>query len=373
MSYDPAIHHRQSIRLKGHDYAGGGMYFVTICAHRAAGNIFAPPPVKAMIAREWESAAASVGADQQGRHKACPYMAAAPASVGAGLVSALSPEHNVCPEASPMSAQACEGRHKACPYVIMPDHFHALIRLPAGEKSLGDVICAFKSRVMHEYIAGVKQGQFRRFPGNLWHRNYYEMIVRDAEAEENIGRYIRLNPWRCVMAFEGGLRGIGNPTLWHARKMGVLASRGGMPGDVALPAAADDAVWFGGFHSPAERAVFDRLLAEHRPVIWCPAWGLGGVGAGLVSALPGTDTRPAPARADTRPAPTILTALEQNRLLILEMTEHDGTLASAAARNRFVLEQADTLWLPHVTPGGMIDRLVKEMRVQEKVLNYAMP
>ena len=39
--YDPRIHHRQSIRLKGHDYAGGGLYFVTTCAHRDAGEIFA--------------------------------------------------------------------------------------------------------------------------------------------------------------------------------------------------------------------------------------------------------------------------------------------------------------------------------------------
>ena len=28
MPYDPAIHHRQRIRLKGHNYAGGGIYFV---------------------------------------------------------------------------------------------------------------------------------------------------------------------------------------------------------------------------------------------------------------------------------------------------------------------------------------------------------
>ncbi|MDA3927058.1 MAG: hypothetical protein PF904_20475 [Kiritimatiellae bacterium] len=31
MKYDPDIHHRQSIRLQGHDYAQAGYYFVTIC------------------------------------------------------------------------------------------------------------------------------------------------------------------------------------------------------------------------------------------------------------------------------------------------------------------------------------------------------
>jgi 3-oxoacyl-[acyl-carrier protein] reductase len=32
MSYDPEIHHRKSIRLRGYDYSVPGRYFVTICA-----------------------------------------------------------------------------------------------------------------------------------------------------------------------------------------------------------------------------------------------------------------------------------------------------------------------------------------------------
>ena len=145
IKYDPKIHHRRSIRLKGHDYAGGGLYFVTICAHRNAGNIFAAEDVRGMVAREWGIA------------------------VGTGLVPALSRKM---------------GRHKACPYVIMPDHFHALVRIGRGDKSLGDVVGAFKSRVVREYIAGVKAGRWPRFPGKIWHRNYYEMIVRSVEAEK---------------------------------------------------------------------------------------------------------------------------------------------------------------------------------------------
>ena len=31
MKYDPEIHHRRSIRLKGYDYSQTGMYFITIC------------------------------------------------------------------------------------------------------------------------------------------------------------------------------------------------------------------------------------------------------------------------------------------------------------------------------------------------------
>jgi putative transposase len=36
MAYDPEIHHRKSIRLRGYDYSGSGRYFVTICAQEKA-------------------------------------------------------------------------------------------------------------------------------------------------------------------------------------------------------------------------------------------------------------------------------------------------------------------------------------------------
>ncbi|CAK8713892.1 Transposase IS200-like domain-containing protein [Candidatus Electronema halotolerans] len=33
MSYNPDIHHRRSIRLRGYDYSQAGVYFVTLCTH----------------------------------------------------------------------------------------------------------------------------------------------------------------------------------------------------------------------------------------------------------------------------------------------------------------------------------------------------
>ena len=47
-------------------------------------------------------------------------------------------------------------------------------------------------------------------------------------------------------------------------------------------------------------------------------------------------------------------------MLILEMRDVSGDLAAAEARNRFVIEHADALFTPHVTPGGMLDRLLNE-------------
>lgn len=40
--YNPLIHHRKSIRLKGYDYSKAGLYFITICCQNRAclfGNV----------------------------------------------------------------------------------------------------------------------------------------------------------------------------------------------------------------------------------------------------------------------------------------------------------------------------------------------
>jgi hypothetical protein len=310
MSYDPAKHHRRSIRLKGHDYAGGGVYFVTICAHR-------------------EMVAAMGGA---------PFGSL----VGATCVSPVRPARRIMEEEWFRSGEI---RDDVFPgeFVVMPDHFHGLIRIEKGKSELGNVIGAFKAavtrrfrrgdthvahpHVAHPHVAHPQVAQLR-----LWHRNYYERIVRSEQAERNITEYIRMNPWRCVQELGDGLRGMGNPALWTREKTGVLCSRGA-PKIGRLPEAE---VYFGGWHSPKEKEIFDWLLKQGRRVIACPAWGIE------KSAF----------------APGVRQALEDNRMLILEMRDTAGNLEAAESRNRFVIENADTLYTPHVSQGGMLERLL---------------
>ena len=45
-------------------------------------------------------------------------------------------------------------------------------------------------------------------------------------------------------------------------------------------------------------------------------------------------------------------------MLILEMENADGNLAAAEERNRFVIENSDELWVPYVSTGGMLSRLI---------------
>lgn len=309
--YDPDIHHRRSIRLKEHDYSGGGLYFVTLCAHRNAGNIFTPPDVKKMVGHVWESATA----------------------VGAPLMGAPNPK-----PPAPLSRIGA-----LPPYIVMPDHFHALIRIEKDSISLGEVIGAFKSRVVHEYIAGVKAGKWPRFHEKIWQRNYYERIVRDAGAEIKIADYIRMNPWKCISHFGDGLRGIGNPNLLNSPTLGILCSRT-IPSDCNLEPPEADGAFISGFHSPPEKEILETLLRRNAKLICCPAWGI-----------------------DTMRIPEIwLPALEQNRMLILEtgapIKDAPTGLAAAEHRNQFILRTADRTWIPHATPGGMIDRLVREVK-----------
>jgi len=329
MVYDPEKHHRRSIRLKGHDYAGGGTYFVTLCAHRefvraAGGKPF--EPMKELIEERMRITAEKSPGMQWGES------------------------------------------------VIMPDHFHALIRIRKGANlSLGNLIGGFKAAISREWRKRIKSeegeegeegeaggegaaGRARTggiYPAPLhpplhpaldfriWHRNYYEMIVRSAEAEEKIAEYIKMNPWKCVQNFGNGLRGIGNPALWNAEKLGVLCSRNA-PHIGTLP---DAAVYFGGWHSPKEKEILDWLLKKGKQIIACPAWGI---------------ERAASVRAISI---SPLQALQNNRMLILEMRNQEGDLAAAEQRNRFVIENADALFTPHVTPGGMLDRLLKEQKI----------
>jgi hypothetical protein len=222
-------------------------------------------------------------------------------------------------------------------FVVMPDHFHGLIRIEKGKSALGNVIGAFKASVSRR----LRRGDTHVAPTvpppediRIWHRNFYERIVRDAEAEANIARYIRMNPWRCVQELDDGLRGIGNPALWNGEKLGVLCSRGA-PRLGHLPEAD---IYFSGWHSPKEKEILAWLLENGRRVIACPAWGI----------------------EKSAYDPAMLRALEENRMLLLEMRDVSGNLAAAEARNRFVIEKADALFTPHVTPGGMLERLLQE-------------
>jgi len=178
MKYDPRLHHRQSIRLRGYDYTNAGMYFITLCVQERLflfGNIINYQmqlnSAGQMLLRTWEG----IGETYPG---------------------------------------VATDR-----FVIMPNHMHGIIVLLAGQLGPGpvpseqrckvlaadppveqtplyDVIKRFKTYTATLYREGVRGEGWQPYAGKLWQRGYYEHIIRDAKSLGEIRYYIINNPRR---------------------------------------------------------------------------------------------------------------------------------------------------------------------------------
>ena len=140
MSDRSAIHHRRSIRLQGYDYTLAGAYFVTLVSWQRE-NIFGDiranemvlNPAGEIIAEEWRRIAPTTPVDPLSNRSNLPN-GAAPGSIGA-------------------------------------------------------IIGQIKS------ITTKRINRSRNTPGaQVWQRNYYEHIIRNAEELDRIRAYINANP-----------------------------------------------------------------------------------------------------------------------------------------------------------------------------------
>ena len=161
MRYDPDIHHRRSIRLKGYDYSQSGAYFLTICT----------------------------------QNRECLFGGIENGSVclnGYGKIA----------------SETWDWLSKRYYYlqlekwVIMPNHLHGIIKINNAAcrggsrtaptptiKPLGRIIGAYKT------VSTKQINQIRNTPGiSVWQRNYYEHIIRNDDEYKRITDYIMNNP-----------------------------------------------------------------------------------------------------------------------------------------------------------------------------------
>ncbi|MCO5061347.1 MAG: transposase [Kiritimatiellae bacterium] len=324
--YDPAIHHRRSIRLRGHDYAGGGVYFLTVClADRR--------PLFGTVVN------GRMALHDAGRAAAACWQAI--------------PEH--FPQVT------------LDEWVIMPDHVHGILRIarrgmachaPAFGRpmagSLGTIIGAYKvavTRAVRGLGLACQTPPARQTPA-IWQRNYYDIIVRDPRALENIRQYIRNNPahWDTLRYGEPRFFA-GNRELLDLPMTAFLASRRrtGMACHALPRACHAPARWperpacvIGGFLSDMERDVFNACLSDGIPVVWILARGLA---------------RTMPHRVQQ--------ALDAGRLLAL--TPFDESIegfsaARAAWCNQYALHLAHNAVIGHLAPDGMLACLLADLR-----------
>lgn len=173
----------------------------------------------------------------------------------------------------------------------------------------------------------------------LWHRNYWDVIVRDEKALANIRHYIRLNPQNYEAVINvGAPRMAGNRALLDRPKLGFLASRGNAVLHGRMPVKPHEVV-LSGFLSPMERAVFKSCLEHRKPMIWVKPWGL------------------------QEETVAVRRAIEEGRLLLVSPFDDKIEVPStrrAVWCNQYVLAHCDRLVIGHLEPGGMLDCILSE-------------
>jgi putative transposase len=75
-------------------------------------------------------------------------------------------------------------------FVVMPNHIHALLMLPASPpQSLSDIVRAFKSL---SSVAAYRAGMLA--DAKLWQRGFHDHVVRDEGSIDRLREYIANNP-----------------------------------------------------------------------------------------------------------------------------------------------------------------------------------
>jgi len=157
---------RQSIRLPGYDYTGRGTYFVTLVTHR--------------------------------RSRICGIEIKGEVRLSR-IGTIMREEWMRTPTLRPLVRVYLDET------AIMPDHMHGIIHIDGCSPhevdrtqegfgrpipgSLPTIIRAFKAMVTRR----VRQERLLA-RGPVWHRNYYEHVIRDTDAYARIHRYIAAHP-----------------------------------------------------------------------------------------------------------------------------------------------------------------------------------
>jgi REP element-mobilizing transposase RayT len=189
--FDPQKHHRHSIRLQEYDYSRPGAYFVTmVTRHREPlfGDVIDGQmklnKAGEIVQWEWKNIA-----------ERFPYIILGAFVVMPNHLHGILIFHQPTVGATHLDINKGASSNTLHP-VRTGDDVNpegSPLPLPRGPKpaSLGAVIAQFKSRVTKRLW---KLPSRKGTP--VWQRNYYEHIIRNENALQNISNYINSNPSR---------------------------------------------------------------------------------------------------------------------------------------------------------------------------------
>ncbi|MBP5321532.1 MAG: hypothetical protein J6334_11150 [Kiritimatiellae bacterium] len=272
-------------------------------------------------------------------------------------------------------------------FVVMPNHFHAIVRIhfrPTNkEHHLGYLMSRFKGKT--GYIYGkMKSGMKPAAPirpaapiskggalapdigKHLWQFDYWDDLITSADELENQRRYIRENPERWSRDRFGPCTeyAYGNIDLLAAPRIAFVASQGFPAGGLRprkfcglkpaapiqpTPTGSAASVSEGGALAPAiistftsaqEREALRRALAKRRRVIAVYPQGIP---------------------PETELLPELLAACRNGFALLLSPQPPGSRLNKKTATwcNEYVLAHANEIWTGDIAEGGMLHALLK--------------
>jgi putative transposase len=206
MKYDPEIHHRRTIRLKGHDYSSTGMYFVTTCvkghecmfgcirdnvihlsdAGRVAETVWTGLPDRFPMVTLDEFVV------MPNHFHGIVVIAESAGDKGAMDMGAMNGGAMNCAPTDDIPFDHVGARFIApridTPRINAPGFNTPRFPVPATP-TLGEIIRVFKA-------VSARLIRKHHVPEFAWQRNYYERIIRDERELNNIREYIVNNPTR---------------------------------------------------------------------------------------------------------------------------------------------------------------------------------
>lgn len=241
-------------------------------------------------------------------------------------------------------------------FVVMPNHFHALLRIhqmPANhEYQLGFLMSRFKGGSSFIYGQMRRAGEVEDIGEHLWQRDYWDCLVSSAEAFRGWQKYIRENPanWSsdrygaCTAYTWGDTELLNRPRVAFVASQGFYASalkprKLWAKGATGAGVEKKSRVLISTFTSAKEREALRRALAKRRPLI-----------AVFPAGIPEAQEM----------AEGLAVAIGAGEALAISPQPPGSRLNKKIATwcNEFVLKNADEIWAGDLAPNGMLAQML---------------
>ena len=193
--YNPTIHDRRSIRLKGYDYSQTGLYFITICCDNKICR-FGKIVDNEMFLNDYGNIAFEEWAKTPSLRPQVELdvFIVMPNHIHAILKINDKPSMGELP--SPNNTTIDDKHYEIndrrgvlhTPYITIDDKPRESNTPPRSpSQTLGAIVRGYKSSV-------TKQLGLMGFKGKLWQGNYYEHIIRNEPSYQTLAEYVINNP-----------------------------------------------------------------------------------------------------------------------------------------------------------------------------------